>query len=98
MSSEAVVRFKASDPWWLETPALEALATAEQDARFVIDVWDGPVEKWLGKRKDVSITEVLYQPAEWLTLWGFPNHRQSDSRWQTEGSLPWAKRLRCGRT
>src|SRR6266571_2701114 len=24
----------------------------------------------------------------------FPNHPQNDSRWQTEGGLPWAKRSR----
>ena len=29
---------------------------------------------------------------------GFPNQLRSDSRWQTEGRLPWARRLRCGRT
>ena len=28
----------------------------------------------------------------------FTNHRQSDSRWQTEGRLLWARRLRCGRS
>ena len=25
---------------------------------------------------------------------GFPNHLRNDSRWQTEGRLPWARRLR----
>ena len=29
--AEAVHRFKAGAKWWLETPELEALATAEQD-------------------------------------------------------------------
>jgi predicted P-loop ATPase len=57
--AEAVVRFKARTKWWLETPELEALATAEQKARFKVDVWKEPVEQWLGKRKDVSISEVL---------------------------------------
>jgi predicted P-loop ATPase len=32
--AEAVHRFKARAPWWLETPQLEALATVEQSARF----------------------------------------------------------------
>jgi putative DNA primase/helicase len=57
--AEAVVRFKAGAPWHLETPELEALATVEQAARFVADAWKEPIEKWLGNRKDVSITEVL---------------------------------------
>src|SRR5262249_22025782 len=32
--AEAVHLFKADHPWWLETSELEALATAEQAARF----------------------------------------------------------------
>ena len=35
--AEAVHRFKAGATWWLETPELEALATAEQEARFIVD-------------------------------------------------------------
>jgi hypothetical protein len=38
---------------------LEALATAEQAARFKADVWQDPIKRWLGRRKDVSISEVL---------------------------------------
>jgi putative DNA primase/helicase len=58
--AEAVIRFKAGDPWWLETSALEAPATAEQDARFIVDAWKEPIEKWLGRnQKEVSIREVL---------------------------------------
>ena len=45
--------------WWLETPELEALATAEQALRFKADVWKEPILEWLGKRRDVSIAEVL---------------------------------------
>src|SRR5580658_2518291 len=40
----------------------------------------------------------LYQTSVRLTRLGFPNHPQHDSRWQTEGRLPWGLRLRCGRT
>jgi putative DNA primase/helicase len=45
----------------LETPELEALAAAEQAARFKTDVWTQPIKQWLGRRKraDVSIGEVL---------------------------------------
>jgi predicted P-loop ATPase len=57
--AEAVVRFKAGAPWWLETDALEALATAEQAMRFKVDVWRESVEQWIGARKDVSVSEVL---------------------------------------
>jgi predicted P-loop ATPase len=57
--AEAVHRFKAGEPWWLETPELEALATAEQEARFVVDNWEAPIAEWLGDRTDVSVGEVL---------------------------------------
>ena len=40
--AEAVARFKAGAKWWLETPELEALATAEQEMRFKVDVWKEP--------------------------------------------------------
>jgi hypothetical protein len=43
----------------LETLELEALAAAEQDARFVVDAWEAPIREWLGERTDVSIAEVL---------------------------------------
>jgi predicted P-loop ATPase len=57
--AEALHRYKAGEPWWLETPELEALATAEQEARYVIDEWFDIVADWIGKRADVSIPEVL---------------------------------------
>jgi predicted P-loop ATPase len=89
--AEAVHRFKAEAPWWLETPELEALATAEQAARFVVDAWEKPIREWLGDRIDVSLFEVLEhalgfaserqtQPAQKrvvaiLTGMGFAKHR-----------------------
>src|SRR5262249_40046212 len=57
--AEAVRRFKSGAPWWLETLALEALATAEQELRFVRDAWEAPIREWLGARLDVSLWEVL---------------------------------------
>jgi predicted P-loop ATPase len=57
--AEAVHRFKVGAPWWLETPQLEALATVEQCARFVIDPWEERIREWLGDRNDISLSEVL---------------------------------------
>lgn len=58
--AEAVQRYRAGHKWWLETPKLEALATAEQARRFVADVWTKPIKQWLGEhRADVSVAEVL---------------------------------------
>jgi predicted P-loop ATPase len=57
--AEAVHRFKADEPWWLETPELEALATAEQALRLVVDPWTDSIREWAGDRTDVSVKEVL---------------------------------------
>lgn len=57
--AEAVHLFKMGMPWWLETPELEALATAEQAARLVVDAWEEPVREWVGDRNDISMWEVL---------------------------------------
>jgi predicted P-loop ATPase len=71
--AEAVVRFKAGSLWWLETPELEALATAEQEARFRTDPWKEPVETWIGTRLDTSLAEVLEHAL------GIPPKNQSHS-------------------
>jgi hypothetical protein len=56
----------------------------------------------LGALRPLGFTALwrraLYQSSVRLTRLGFPNHPQHDSRWQTEGRLPWGLRLRCGRT
>ena len=57
--AEAVARYRAGAKWWLETPELEALATAEQRLRFKVDPWQAVVEQWIGRRKEVNIAEVL---------------------------------------
>jgi len=45
-----------------------------------------------------SVKQALYQASGSLTRSGFPNHLKNDSRWQTEGRLPWGEPLRYGRT
>ena len=93
--AEAVHQFKNGAPWWLETPELEALATAEQAERFVVDAWEERIREWLGDRTEVSLSEVLEhalgiapehqtQPAQKrvvgiLTRMGFAKHRPRTS-------------------
>jgi hypothetical protein len=60
--AEAVHHYKAGAKWWLETDALEELATIEQKARFKTDVWQEPIEKWLDTRKDTSISYSFSNP------------------------------------
>jgi predicted P-loop ATPase len=57
--AEARDRFRAGEPWWLETPELEALATAEQALRLVVDPWMSLIVEWLGDRTDVGVQETL---------------------------------------
>jgi predicted P-loop ATPase len=57
--AEAIVRFKRGEKWHLETPELEALATAEQALRYEADEWQEPIEKYLKGRNDTSVTEIL---------------------------------------
>ena len=57
--AETLVRFRAGATWWLETPDLEALASAEQELQFQVDPWAETVGDWLIERADVSISEVL---------------------------------------
>ena len=57
--AEALVRFRGGAPWWLETTELQALAAAEQEARFETDAWSEKVSEWLVGRQDVSVGEVL---------------------------------------
>jgi predicted P-loop ATPase len=57
--AEAYARYRAGAKWWLETPELEALATTEQRTRYRSDPWREIVERWIGRRNDVSISQVL---------------------------------------
>jgi predicted P-loop ATPase len=57
--AEAVHRYKAGKKWWLETPELEALATAEQEKRRARDDGEEPVREWVGNRTEVTIQQVL---------------------------------------
>jgi predicted P-loop ATPase len=49
--AEAVVRFNAGAPWWLEDKELIALAAAAQEARYQGDAWDALIERWLTREK-----------------------------------------------
>ena len=57
--AEAVHRYKAGMPWWLETPEIEALATAEQEARRARDDWELPIEEFVKSRTEVTLKEVI---------------------------------------
>ena len=45
--AEARDRFRAGEPWWLETRELNAAATKEQDDRYQGDAWEDPIREYL---------------------------------------------------
>ena len=49
--AEAVARFNAGAPWWLEDRDLIVSATAEQEARYEPDAWDALIDRWLVSEK-----------------------------------------------
>jgi predicted P-loop ATPase len=57
--AEAVVSYRAGDPWWLDTPELNLAAEQEQEDRFEGDPWDEMIAKWLPAHESVSIAQVL---------------------------------------
>jgi putative DNA primase/helicase len=49
--AEAVARYRQGAVWWLEGQELIALASAEQDARYLSDAWDALIDRWLRAEK-----------------------------------------------
>jgi predicted P-loop ATPase len=57
----AVQRYLQKARWYLDDPVLVALAKAEQDARYIEDVWDSVIAGWLDSQsaKHATIAELL---------------------------------------
>ena len=53
--AEAVLRFQAGDPWWLD----DALAAPEQAARYAPDVWQAAVVAHLEGQTSTTIADIL---------------------------------------
>jgi hypothetical protein len=45
--AEARDRFRAGEPWWLDSRQLNAAATEEQDDRYQGDAWEDPIRQYL---------------------------------------------------
>lgn len=57
--AEAVNLYQSGARWWLDTAHLEAVATEEQDQRYIGDPWTERIETFVAKRASVSISEIL---------------------------------------
>jgi predicted P-loop ATPase len=59
--AEAVVRYREGAVWWLQDPALIAMAEEAQEMRLQSDAWDGLIEHWLAfERRRVNRGYVGY--------------------------------------
>jgi predicted P-loop ATPase len=56
--AEARARFDAGEPWWLDTVALNAAASEEQEDRYQADAWEEPIRHYL--EHDVQWNENGY--------------------------------------
>jgi predicted P-loop ATPase len=50
---EAVALYEQGARWWLDTPELNKLASAEQDFRYVPDSWDSEISRHLNNPSDL---------------------------------------------
>ena len=57
--AEAVVRFRAGEKWWIDSPELSAAATEEQQQRYDEDGWQPLIADWIEGREYVTIDQIL---------------------------------------
>jgi predicted P-loop ATPase len=67
---EAVALYEQGEPWWLDTPELNALAADEQEGRYTSDAWEEMIGDYIATLSSVSVPEILIdviklQPADW---------------------------------
>ena len=48
--AEATARFRAGEPWWLDSAELNHAATEEQAERYQEDAWEGPISEYLNNQ------------------------------------------------
>jgi predicted P-loop ATPase len=57
--AEAVVRFRAGSPWWLDSRELVDEAAIQQADRFETGPWDELIVPWVAGRESISVAEIL---------------------------------------
>jgi predicted P-loop ATPase len=57
--AEARDAMEAGEPWWLTDPEIIASAEQEQAERYIGDIWDDKIAKWISTRTETSIDEIL---------------------------------------
>lgn len=81
--AEAVVRFRAGEPWYLDDPEVEELAECEQEARFEVDEWEGRLRDFLDDKLNQDFSgHVRVTVGECLEQLGFSDPKDWDPRHQ----------------
>lgn len=57
--AEAVVRFKAGQPWWLAERALQVAQAGAAELRRETDAWEEPILAFVHDRENVSTGDIL---------------------------------------
>lgn len=57
--AEAVVRFKAGQPWWLDERALQVAQAGVAELRREVDVWEETILAFVRGKESVSTGEIL---------------------------------------
>jgi predicted P-loop ATPase len=57
--AEAVARFDAGEPWWLEDDAVVSQARAEQAERYQTDPWHEVIVDYLHDKRKITVQELL---------------------------------------
>ncbi|PKM30396.1 MAG: conjugal transfer protein TraC [Gammaproteobacteria bacterium HGW-Gammaproteobacteria-11] len=73
--AEALHRYRAGERWWVERDETADFAE-EQDARYMVDVWEHPIREWLEQpdRNEIITGDQVFANALKLDLghWGKP--------------------------
>jgi predicted P-loop ATPase len=57
--AEAVVRYRAGVPWWLDSLELNRQAAIEQSDRYDADPWQNLIAAWVESKSTTSVEEIL---------------------------------------
>ncbi|HEY7338316.1 MAG TPA: virulence-associated E family protein [Bryobacteraceae bacterium] len=57
--AEAVVRFSAGEPWWIDSAELSTAAAEEQQERYDADPWQPLIQNWVEDRHYVTVEQIL---------------------------------------
>lgn len=66
--AEAIARFDAGEPWWLENGPASNLAQQEQDARYEEDSWEQRIKTWLDDEVKTDDGEGAHTTAQMIAM------------------------------